>query len=111
MGGYSFLSRSVSCCFAADSPHAWRFEASQDGQSWTTLGAESGQDDWGSREWKTYTGVAHLQAYTYYRWVFDGASSGVSCKQRWTGVWVYQCEDRLSQSVRLPQATCSGVNA
>ena len=77
VAAYSFLSRTASCCHAADSPHEWKLEGSHDGVSWSLLhSVDETAHVWGSAEARYYDRLDNFDAYAHYRWTFDGDSIG-----------------------------------
>ena len=77
VAAYKFLSRPDDCCAAADSPHAWTLEGSNDGSTWTALHAVLDEQGWGTSEWRTYyLPNAVVAEYEYYKWTFPAAKKG-----------------------------------
>ena len=73
VAAYRFTARPDACCAAADSPHAWTLEGSNDGSTWTALHTAIGEEGWGAGEARTYhipggDSYSQMVPYEYYKW-------------------------------------------
>ncbi len=66
-------------------PKDWRFQASNDGATWTTLDTQTGQS-WSSGEWKTFT-IANTETYRHYRIYITANNGGAN-----NGVYIQEIE-------------------
>lgn len=89
VAGYRFQARSGEAA-ESDAPHAWHFEASNDGVLYTELQTVWAEVGWSSLETRTYFVPPDAVApFTYFRWFFPsdmiGSPGCLACVQT-TGV-------------------------